>query len=94
VILAVLVLVQPFASFTVTVYVAALSAVAVWPVAVLLHEYVNAPVPPLAFATAVPVPVEQSGLVGITELIAGPPELFITAVFVFVQPFASVAVTV
>jgi len=93
-ILVVLVLVQPLASFTVTVYVPLTSPLAVTDVAVLLQVYVNVPVPPLAAATALPVPAAQSGLVGVTELIAGPLVLFMDTVLVFVHPLASVTSTV
>ena len=53
---AVAVLVHPFASVTVTVYVPAASALAVVPVPPLgAHEYVYGDVPPVAVTVAVPV---------------------------------------
>ncbi len=66
----------------------------VCPDAALLQTYVSVPVPPLTFATTVPVPLEQSGFVGLTDVIVGPPVLFINAVAVFVHAFASLTVTV
>ena len=67
---------------------------AVAPVAALLQVYVSGAVPPLAFATALPVPFEQRGLVGGKDVIAGPPALLIVVVAVILQPFASVTVIV
>lgn len=49
------VVVQPLASLTVTVYVAAINPEMVCPAALLLQLYVRAPVPPAAITLACPL---------------------------------------
>jgi hypothetical protein len=86
---------QPFASRMVMVYVPALSPeafTAVPPVGVHVYEY--GPVPPAAFAVAVPsAPPLQVTSVEVGIVAVGP-AVFDTAAFaVAVHPFASVMVT-
>ncbi len=87
--------VQPFASVTVTLYVAALKLVAVGVVCPLFQRYVYAPVPPLGVAVAVPfAPPLQDTFVPVTVTVTPVAGWVIMALEVVVQPFASVTVTV
>jgi hypothetical protein len=86
--------VHPLASVIVTVYVLALSPVAVVVVCALLHKYVYGDVPPLGVTVAVPLlgPLHNiSVCVVVAEIADG---WVITTDFTEVQPFASVTVTV
>jgi hypothetical protein len=87
--------VHPFASITVTVYVPAVRPVAVAVVWLLIdHRYVIGAVPPVAVAVALPLlPPAQETFTTLVVTV-GPLRLITVAEAVFVQPLASVTVTV
>jgi len=90
---AVFVLLQPFASLTVMVYVAADKFVIVCPVAVVLHEYVSDPVPPLLTAVTLPLLFPQVALTGVTVGMFNKGGTVIVVELIALQPLPSVTVT-
>lgn len=90
------VVMQPFASVTVTVYDPAISAVAVAPVPPAgAHEYEYGAVPPEAVTVAEPLlPPKQRMFAELVIVAPGPPVFATFAVAVVVHPLASVIVTV
>ena len=89
--------IQPLASVTVTVYVPALSPVAVGVVCtgVVFHEYVYGAVPPVAFTVAVPLfpPLHNTFVEPATTALSTGGCVILTDA-VPVQPLESVTVTV
>jgi hypothetical protein len=89
------VMVQPFASVTVTVYVPAARPVAEEPVPPLgAHEYVYGAVPPEATTVAEPVVPPLQSTFTCEPVVASAGGCVMLNVLVVVQPFASVTVTV
>ena len=86
---------QLFASVTVTVYVPATKPDMFWVVIPLLHKYCIGDVPPLIVSVILPVvPPLHNGLIPTIVLITAPVWFTILPVEVAVQPLASVTVTV
>ncbi len=93
VMVALAVVVHPFASVIVMVYAPAATFVKFWVVAVLLHTYVNGLVPLVIVVATDPFDCPHVDDVG--AAVAVGPGMFITVVLaVTVQPLASVTVTV
>ena len=86
---------HPLASVIVTVYVFAGTFEIFCVIALLLHAYVYAPVPPAPAEVALPVLApKQFTFPPVLAVAVGPPAVFTVVDAVFVQPFASVIVTV
>ena len=85
---------QLFASVTVTVYVPATNPVLFCVVIPLLHKYCNGAVPPLTVRVILPLPPLHNGFIPVILLIIAPVWFTTLPLAVAVQPLPSVTVTV